>query len=97
MKIKDKIMRLYDGKRTTREIAERVYGAPATKAQLAHVRVVARQRKGRGHSEIDKRWWATPRFKERNKEWQRCYRIRRAAKDAAPPPAVKKFLESIGA
>lgn len=47
------IMRLYDGKRSTREIAAIVGCRPE------YVRVVARQRKGKGASEIDVRYLAS--------------------------------------
>lgn len=47
-----KIMRLYEQGLSTREIAEKVDCKPE------YVRVVARQRKGRGQSEIDKRYIA---------------------------------------
>lgn len=56
MKIKDQIMFFHDGTRSTREIADLVYGAPATHAQVAHVRVVIRQRKGGGQSGHDKKY-----------------------------------------
>lgn len=49
------IMALYDGKRTTREIADLVGCKPE------YVRVVARQRKGGGLSEIDHRYRETER------------------------------------
>lgn len=49
------ILALYDGKRTTREIADEVGCDPA------YVRVVARQRKGRGESAADKRYARSPR------------------------------------
>lgn len=50
------ILALYDGVRTTREIAEIVGCDPA------YVRVVARQRKGLGPSDADRRYMAGPRW-----------------------------------
>lgn len=47
----ERIMQLYDGVRTPREIAEMVDCHPA------YVRVVARQRKGGGMSEKDRRYF----------------------------------------
>ena len=44
------ILSLYDGKRSTSEIAEIVGCHPA------YVRVVARQRRGRSHSEVEERY-----------------------------------------
>ena len=48
------IKQLYDGVRTTREIADIVGCRPE------YVRVVARQRQGNGISEIDKRYMSSP-------------------------------------
>jgi hypothetical protein len=50
----EKILALYDGKRTTREIAD-IVGC-----DTPYVRVVARQRKGTGKSVHDKRYSASP-------------------------------------
>ena len=61
------IMKLYDGRRSTREIAEIVGCLPE------YVRIVARQRKGKGQSEIDARYDASKKGTERRKrpikEW----------------------------
>lgn len=51
-----KILALNDGKRTTREIAELVYGKGCPEKRLAYVRVVLRQRKGSCSSENDRRY-----------------------------------------
>lgn len=56
MKLKDQIMSLHDGIRSTREIADLVYGALATAAQVTYVRVVTRQRKGASYSKYDLRY-----------------------------------------
>ena len=53
MTIKDKILSLYDGKRSTTEIAESVG------TSVEYVRVVARQRKGGSYSDIDRRYRAS--------------------------------------
>jgi hypothetical protein len=53
MTLKSRIMALHDGKRTTREIADLVYGAPASPTNVTYVRVVIRQRKGAGTSRHD--------------------------------------------
>jgi hypothetical protein len=49
------ILTLYDGTRTTREIAD-IVGC-----RIEYVRVVARQRAGRSYSEIDERYKASSR------------------------------------
>lgn len=54
MTLAAKIMKLYDGKRTTREIADTLG------CRIEYVRVVARQRKGGTRSEIDRRWAHSP-------------------------------------
>lgn len=59
MKLKDRIMQLHDGKRSTREIADLVYGEPATRTQMAYARIVIRQRKGGALSPIDKKYLDT--------------------------------------
>ena len=50
MKLKDQIMALYDGKKSTREIAD------CLGCRIEYVRVVARQRKGQGYSSNDLRY-----------------------------------------
>ena len=51
-----KILALNDGKKSTREIAEKIYGAPVEPKHLSYVRVVLRQRRGAGSSENDRRY-----------------------------------------
>ena len=53
-----KILALNDGKKSTREIAEKVYGK-ATDKQMAYVRVVLRQRRGTRSSENDRGYIAS--------------------------------------
>ena len=55
MTLAAQIMKLHASGRSTREIALAVYGE-AGKSRMAYVRVVARQRKGKGASDIDKRY-----------------------------------------
>ena len=54
------ILSLNDGKRTTREIADAVYGGRATRKQMAYTRVVLKQRRGAGLSENDRRYRESP-------------------------------------
>jgi hypothetical protein len=61
------ILALYDGKRSTREIAEIVGCDPA------YVRVAARQRHGGSRSEIDKRYVASPLGKETKRKVDAAY------------------------
>ena len=64
LKLKDQIMLFHDGIRSTREIADLVYGEPATSAQVAYVRVVTRQRKGTASSKADLAYWRKPGIKK---------------------------------
>jgi hypothetical protein len=88
----EQILALYDGSRSTREIADIVGCDPA------YVRVAARQRKGGSRSEIDKRYVASPLGKETKrkidaayyeanreyiKSYMRAYYQRRKAREAA--------------
>ena len=51
------ILALADGKRTTRQIAERVYAErPISDKQMAYVRVVIRQRRGTKPSQADSKY-----------------------------------------
>lgn len=98
----DQIMALYDGVRTTKQIAEIVGCRPE------YVRVVARQRKGSGSSEIDLRYRASP-------LWRACWQrsnvrrnkgsvaaankakyvvVRRTADDAAASKAAKAVYDA---
>ncbi len=79
---KDRILALHQEGKTTRQIAEAVYRLPKCAKQkeadrkMAYVRVVLRQRKGSGESEIDRRYvmrrWgaATPKEAYRLRESQ---------------------------
>jgi hypothetical protein len=58
------IMALYDGKRTTREIADIVGCLPE------YVRIVARQRRGAGLSEADKRYSSSSLGKETARKYK---------------------------
>ena len=67
------IMSLYDGKRTTRQIADIVGCAPE------YVRVVARQRKGGSYSETDRRYLASKRGQAARKRQNDLYKPARLA------------------
>lgn len=96
-----RILKLYNGKRTTREIAE-IVGC-----NQAYVRVVARQRRGGSYSEIDLRYLQSPlgqkmraetqaRWRKANpekiREMQRNYKRRRYHSD---PEYRKRCLDWI--
>ena len=55
-----KILALNDGKKSTREIAEAVYGEATEPKHLSYVRIVLRQRKGRSASKNDRRYESSP-------------------------------------
>jgi hypothetical protein len=69
----ERILQLYDGARTTRQIAEIIHGGPVTDKEMAYVRVVLRQRFGTRRSDTDRRYHMSSlgrttrrkRFKER--------------------------------
>lgn len=63
------ILELYDGTRTTNEIAGIVGCRPD------YVRVVARQRKGGGQSDIDRRYLQTPAGRKAHLDGVRRWRI----------------------
>jgi hypothetical protein len=64
------ILALYDGQRTTTEIAE-IVGCGT-----AYVRTVARQRKGAGLSEFDRRYKASPLGRAMQSRAMKAYRKR---------------------
>lgn len=85
------IMKLYDGKRSTREIAEIVGCLPE------YVRIVARQRKGKGRSEVDDRYHHSEKGAARQqrviKQWHATPKhIRRKARSEAYHEARKAGL-----